>query len=210
MRFSATVILTGMIAFSLLLPGCARPPFEEIKNAQAAIDSAKAVGAEKYASVDYVMACDSLKTGVTIMNKQKPWILFGNSFERTKKCLVQAVQCATNARIKAITEKNRIKAKADSIEAVVSASLFEIKKTVTHLKMKKDDLKIVLSKIAQADSLLTAVHKHSTLEDYGTQKSLGFGAMVTIDTLQVLLKNSEATSKSKGKNQKHIGLAKRT
>ncbi len=207
MRISTTSIFAGMISFSLLFSGCAKPPFKEINAAQAAIDSASAVGAEKYAAVDYVMACDSLKTAVSIMNKQKPWILFGNSFDRTKQCLKQSVQYATRARIKAITEKNRIKLKADSISSVVFASLLEIKETAKRLNLKKDELQALTAKIAITDSLAVLIKKHSSLEDFGMQKSLAVAAMVSIDTIQNVIKSSAANAQSKNSRKAvHVAL----
>jgi hypothetical protein len=44
----------------LLTAGCSEPPQKEIDQAQAALDSAKAAGADRYASTEYVAAVSSL------------------------------------------------------------------------------------------------------------------------------------------------------
>src|SRR5262249_38093782 len=49
------------LLFALLLPGCSEPPQKEIDQAQAAIDSARTAGADRYAADEFTAATTALQ-----------------------------------------------------------------------------------------------------------------------------------------------------
>ena len=85
----------------LLSAGCAEPPSKEMNQAQGAIDAARAAGADRFASAEFVAATDALKRSeeaVTARDYRQALNHAIDSRERANNAAKQAVEGRANAR----------------------------------------------------------------------------------------------------------------
>ena len=85
----------------VLSTGCAEPPNKEINQAQGAIDAARAAGADRFASAEFIAATDALKRSeeaVTAGDYRQALSHAIDSRERAQSAAKMAVEGRANAR----------------------------------------------------------------------------------------------------------------
>lgn len=153
-------IFAGLMVL-LFLAGCAAPPNQQIADAQAALEKARAGGAEKYASADYTKAKDVLAEALTFNKKA-----FYFEAERSAK---EAQEAAKKAEETAAKNKAQAKLEAGFEVQALESSITTIKGMIANAK--KDgasdkDLAEVNELLKQAEEILTEVKTQMTQEFY--------------------------------------------
>jgi hypothetical protein len=90
LRTFITIAFSGIISLSFIFsPGCAKPPMQEIENAEHALSQAKKKEADRYMQEDYRKAEDALKRAKSLVLQKK--------YKEAKSAAEQAVAVALQA-----------------------------------------------------------------------------------------------------------------
>src|SRR3954470_6838705 len=96
-----------LLATLLVLPACGAPPNKELNQAQGALDTAKAAGAQQYAPAEYQTAADSLKAANEAVNQRDYRLALSNALDSRERAQNAARQAAeTRARVRSEVERS--------------------------------------------------------------------------------------------------------
>jgi Domain of unknown function (DUF4398) len=120
-------LLSLAVTAALAVAGCGDPPDKEIEQAQGAIDTAKAAGADQYAQTEFAAAEDALKRAHEAVAQRDYRLALNNALDARERALAAAKESAdrkTTARgdaerelLDAMTALNEMHAKARGAEA---------------------------------------------------------------------------------------------
>jgi hypothetical protein len=124
MRRASVFLFAVVVGISLMMVGCSKEPLHELAVAKAALDSAKAYQADKYAAPEYSAVQDSLAAAIAEIQKQKT---SGHNFTNAKKTLVSVKTAAAQLKSKAAEGKAIAQGDADNAIAKLNSSIAEAK-----------------------------------------------------------------------------------
>ena len=153
-KYGMLSALILMVAATLLLTGCQKPPEDVMQSTQASIDAAKQGEAEKYAQTELAAAMATMDQAKQEMEAQKAkWM---PNYDHAKELLNQAKTQADQAKDAAVAGKDKAKTEAQAAisEAKAMADQTEAAlKTAPKGKGTKADLEMMNNEIQVSDSL---------------------------------------------------------
>lgn len=153
-------VLAGIMVLALLA-GCSAPPNQKIADAQAALEKARAGGAEKYAQADYTKAKDLLGEALTFNKKA--------FYFEAERSAGQAQEAAKKAEETAAKNKAQAKLEAGFEVQALESSITTIKGMLANAKKEgasDKDLAEVNELLKQAEEILADVKTQMTQEFY--------------------------------------------
>tara|TARA_R110002050_G_scaffold92358_1_gene193335 strand:- start:85825 stop:86472 length:648 start_codon:yes stop_codon:yes gene_type:complete len=120
MKTKITLVLTA-VSLAVLFSGCGKVPQSELEAANAAIEQAKAIGADVYVPADFVALQDSMRA-VTEHVEVKKGKLFA-SYGTEKNQLVEITGMAAATQEKAESRKQEVKLEIETVQAEVASIL---------------------------------------------------------------------------------------
>ncbi len=161
------------LSVAVLFSSCGKAPQAEIDAASAAIEAAKAAGADVYVAEDFAALQDSMMAVNENVEAQNAK-LFKN-FSKVKEQLVVVNQMAVETKAKAETRKAEVKQEIETLQAEVSSLLLQNNELVAQapkgkegaaaLEAIKSDLSLIetslgeVATLATADNLIPALDK---------------------------------------------------
>jgi hypothetical protein len=109
--------LLSLALLAALAPACADPPAKEMQEAQAAIDAAKAAGADEYAAADFTAAQEALKEANDAVDQRDYRLALNHALDARER--------AQNATKDATDRKAAARIDSDREVAATSAALGE-------------------------------------------------------------------------------------
>jgi hypothetical protein len=103
-RPAAGVLATVVCA--LVTASCAQPPDREMQQAEGAIEAARAAGADRYASIEFVAAVDALKRSQEAVAQRDYRLALNHALDSRERAQTAAKE-ATDAKAAAHTEADR-------------------------------------------------------------------------------------------------------
>jgi hypothetical protein len=164
----------------LLSAGCAEPPSKEMNQAQGAIDAARAAGADRFASTEFVAATDALKKSeeaVAAGDYRQALSHAIDSRERAQSAAKQAVEGRANAR-----------GQAERAISEVATLLTQAQAQLANLPATRP-LRAPRATVANAEKMLQEARAALATEDYTRVSTALNGAAAE---LQAALKQIEA------------------
>lgn len=147
---------------AILLSSCGSVPQKEIDAAQAALDSAKTIGAEIYASEDFVELQDSLTAILAQIQEEKSG-LFANYDSITLQLgyiSAQAGEVANQTEAKKVELTSQIQSTIAEVKTLINTNkqiiLEAPKVNGSDLQSIQQELSSIESAVAETDSLLTS------------------------------------------------------
>ena len=163
--FAACVV----VAFSLMMIGCAKEPTQELSAAKAAVASAKAAQADKYVAQEFAAVQDSLTAAENEIAKQNAAAAFSRNYDKAKATLANVMSLAAPLNAKAIEEKAKVQTEADNAIAKLTASVSEAKALVKKAPKGKGGKALFEAKakeIAEAEGSLADAQSLKTGGDF--------------------------------------------
>ncbi|HOX26924.1 MAG TPA: hypothetical protein PLL30_14185 [Candidatus Krumholzibacteria bacterium] len=154
-------ILAGLLI--LALSGCADAPAEKIQATQAALDSAKAAAAEKYASASWMQAQDMMNQAQAELQAQEKKLGLFRSYGKSEELLAAAQLQAEKAAQEAVAAKE---AARQATVSALEAARTELQATVDLLATAprgKDTKAEIESMQQELASLATVLDQAATL-----------------------------------------------
>ncbi len=167
-------LLAGLVTLGLItvLAGCSKMPKAEMDAAKAAIDQAKAAGADMYLPADFAAVQDSLNMITEKIEKQKSGLFhnFGNAKIQLDSLTVMAKRVQDNTEIR----KNQVKQETQTTLADVKLLLEQNKVLLSEapkgkegtaaLQAIKADISIIESAVTEANAMMAKGDYLTTLD----------------------------------------------
>ena len=137
------LLLSLAVIAALAVAACGDPPEKEIQQAQGAIDTARAAGADQYAQSEFAAAEDALKRAHEAVVQRDYRLALNNALDARERALAAAKESAdrkTTARadaerelLDAMTALNEMHTKARAAEAnhLPAKTLLSVRKVIT-------------------------------------------------------------------------------
>jgi hypothetical protein len=109
MKRNLVIKIMTFAAVALLFTSCAKAPEQDIANAKAAIEAAKAAEANRYVPAEFVAAQDSLNAALTLVENQKSKFALFRKYGEAKTALANVVILADKSKEDAGIRKEEIK-----------------------------------------------------------------------------------------------------
>ena len=165
---TAAVLLTSLALVAL---GCAKPPDQEMQQAQSAMEVAKTAGAETYAAESLGKAQDVLSQAQAEVQAQQGKMF--KSYAKAKELLAQAKTAADQAAADATTAKAQMKSDAEAALNAAKTALDSATQAVATAPASKDrkaDLEAMQSDLATLKTLIGEADSAMASEDYAGAK----------------------------------------
>lgn len=193
MKNYSVVASISVALFSLFILGCAKAPDQELKNANASLDSALTVQADKYAAVEFASAKDSRDGAVAEIAKQNAASPLKKNYAKAKSMLASATIAAYNAKNKAVEGKKQVAAEVNIELTNANTLLTEVKDLIDKLPKGKANVETMKAEVTAAETLLGEAQTANGTGDYMTARDKANNCISNLDTL----KNTVAAARAK-------------
>lgn len=194
------------VGFSLVMMGCAQEPKQELAIARAALDSAKAVQAEKYAARDFAALQDSLNAAIAEIQKQKVSSMLSRNYNKAKVALISVTALAGPLKAKAAGELAKAKAEADNAIAKLNSSIADAKFLLGKLsKNTKIKAKVEAKKkaLAAVETTVAAIQKLRADGDFSAAIDKANAGVAKVESMKEKIKTmSVKYSKAKSRRRR--------
>ena len=167
-------LLAGLVTLGLItvLAGCSKMPKAEMDAAKAAIDQAKAAGADMYLPADFAAVQDSLNMITEKIEKQKSGLFhnFGNAKIQLDSLTVMAKRVQDNTEIRKNQVKQEIQATLADVKLLLEQNKVLLseapkgKEGTAALQAIKADISTIESSVTEANAMLAKGDYLTTLD----------------------------------------------
>jgi hypothetical protein len=152
--YKKIAVVFAVIAL-LVFIGCAKPPEQDIQNANTAMDAAKAAEAEEYVPDSYQVAMDTLNAANAAKQEADGKFALFRSYSKAKALYVSAAALANKAAEDAAAEKERVKEEVTGLLTQAKAVLDTANAALAKApkgKGSKADIELIKNDLAAAQA----------------------------------------------------------
>jgi DNA repair exonuclease SbcCD ATPase subunit len=187
LKLNVFILISTVLAF--MIWGCGgEVPQQEIDAAKAAIESAKAAGADQYVPDKFNEAKRKLDNALSEVEKQKD-AMFGN-FDEAKKMLAEVQTLAKEAADAVPAKKEEVKAQAENLLAQIPEAIKATKKMMYKKPRGKEGMaaiKMIKNELKQAEDSIPEIKAALDNGEYLQAKNKAQAIMDKINSLQAEL-----------------------
>jgi hypothetical protein len=173
-----------MLAFVV---SCAKAPQEAIDAANAALQAAKTVEADRYAAAEYNAAKDSLDAATAEVEKQNSKFALFRNYGDASRMLQSAVNAANAAAAAAATNKEQVKVEAEQLVSQAQAAVAEVKKLMARAPRGKEGraaLELIQSDVNAVETQLSEAGAAMTSGDFLTARDKSKAALDKLNSIK--------------------------
>lgn len=190
-------LTTGLIALSLmvLLASCAKEPSEQINAAKAALDSTKALEADRYVPEEYTALQDSLNAALAMVEEQNSKFALTRNYDEVQKALEDVVTMSNQTRQNAVIRKDETRTEVQQTLAEVKAALEESKDLIAAAPKGKEGraaLAEIQNELTVVESSMNEVTVLINNGDYLTARDKANAGLAKVQSLNEELKGAIA------------------
>ncbi len=158
-----TLVLTAA-SIAVLFTSCGKVPQLELDAAHAAIEQAKAIGADVYASADFVVLQDSMRSVTEQMEVKKGKLFASYGTEKTQLAEITGMAAATESKTEA--RKQEVKLEIETVQAEVTSVVAQNAELLTQapkgkegaaaLEAIKSENSLIETSVAEVDALIVS------------------------------------------------------
>lgn len=182
-------------AVMMLTTSCAKLPQEELDAANASVEAAKAVEAQRYLAADFNALQDSLNKAMTMIETQKSKFSLFRSYKDAKALLVTVTTMATTLKDDAIVRKEEVKNEVQATLTETNTLIAEVKTLITKAPRGKEGkaaLEAIQTDLAGVEAALTEVATLVNNGDYLTAQEKVNAAKEKTNSLKAELEEAIA------------------
>lgn len=190
--------LVGIGSIMMLTTSCAKMPQEELDAANAAVEAAKSVEAQRYLAADFNALQDSLNKAMTMIETQKSKFSLFRSYKDAKALLTEVTAMAGTLKDNAIIRKEEVKNEVQATLAETNTLITEVKTLITKAPRGKEGkaaLEAIQTDLAGVETALTEVETLVTNGDYMTAQEKVNAAKEKTNSLKAELEEAIAKTK---------------
>src|SRR4030042_4119823 len=109
MSVKSLLTFVAVVLVMAFMVGCAKPPQADLDAAKAALEAAKAVGADRYVANIFNAAQDSLNAASTEIEAQNSKFALGRNYKKAQALLAAVTRLANEAKDKTEDGKEEVK-----------------------------------------------------------------------------------------------------
>lgn len=195
MKKSLFLMLVVVGAVMMLTTSCAKLPQEELDAANASVEAAKAVEAQRYLAADFNALQDSLNKAMTMIETQKSKFSLFRSYKDAKALLVTVTTMATTLKDDAIVRKEEVKNEVQATLTETNTLIAEVKTLITKAPRGKEGkaaLEAIQTDLAGVEAALTEVATLVNNGDYLTAQEKVNAAKEKTNSLKAELEEAIA------------------
>lgn len=171
MKFNRSTGLMAslLVATTLFVTACAKPPQEELTAAQAALDQARAAQAETYAPETWRAANDSLQAANAEIQAQASKFALFRKYDRANNLITASQSAAAKASQDAVVNKEAARNAANEALTMAVAMVDSAKVMLDKAPVGKDnraDVEMMKADLTGAETNLEQVRTAIAQEDY--------------------------------------------
>jgi len=167
---SKTFLAVVALLFTLaLIAGCAKAPQEVVDSAKAAVEAARAEGADRYLPELFNAAQDSLNAAMAEVEAQNSKFALTRNYDRATALLNAALTAANSAKDGVAAKKEEVKAEAQNLLTSAQAAVEETKKLLPKASKGKDEraaLEQIQTELSGAEASLAEANNALTSGDF--------------------------------------------
>jgi len=198
MKKSFLTLLVVVGAVMMLTTSCAKLPQEELYAANASIEAAKAVEAQRYLPADFNALQDSMNKATTMIEAQKSKFSLMRSYKDAKALLVTVSTMAVTLKDDAIVKKEEVKNEVQTALTETTALVAEVKTLISKAPRGKEGkaaLEAIQTDLAGVEVALTEVATLVDNGDYMTAQEKVNAAKEKTNSLKAELEEAIAKTK---------------
>ncbi|MBE0647178.1 MAG: hypothetical protein IH596_05270 [Bacteroidales bacterium] len=196
--FLSMLVVVG--AVMMLTTSCAKLPQEELDAANASVEAAKAVEAQRYLAADFNALQDSLNKAMTMIETQKSKFSMMRSYKDAKALLVTVTTMAATLKDDAIVKKEEVKIEVQNALVETNSLVAEVKLLIAKAPRGKEGkaaLEAIQTDLAGVEATLTEVATLIDNGDYMTAQEKVSAAKEKTNSLKAELEEAIAKTKRK-------------
>ncbi len=200
MKKSFLTLLVVVGAVMMLTTSCAKLPQEELDAANASVEAAKAVEAQRYLPADFNALQDSLNKAMTMIETQKSKFSMMRSYKDAKALLVTVTTMAATLKDDAIVKKEEVKIEVQNALVETNNLVAEVKLLIAKAPRGKEGkaaLEAIQTDLAGVEATLAEVATLIDNSDYMTAQEKVTAAKAKLESLKLEL--NEAIAKTRRK-----------
>lgn len=201
MRTRKLLLASSLLVLAVVFAGCAKPPEQEMKDAQAAIDDARNTAqADKWASSEFAAAKASLDAANAEVEAQNQRFAMMRNYDAAKEKFAQAKADADKAKQAAVANKEAAKNDADQKLQEATTAIQAARDALSKAPVTKDtraDIQLFTSDLDGLDQSLGEVRNMIASEDYTNASSRA--AAISQQANDIATKLTEAAEKAASK-----------
>ena len=176
----------------VVLPACAEPPNKEINQAQGALDTARAAGAEQYAPQEYRAAADALKAANDAVTQRDYRLALNNALDSRERAQ-NAARTAAETRARVRGEVERAMAEVAALLAQANARVA----TAAKSRSPRRTLREAQQLLARVNDDVQKAGAAMNAEDYAPAQPALIGIKERLGRVMYLLDQPQATQSSR-------------
>ena len=198
MKRNLFLLLMGFGAIMMLTTSCAKLPQEDLDSANASIEAAKAVEANRYLPAEFNALQDSMNTVLTLIEEQKSKFSLFRSYKEVKTKLASVNTLAIALKDQAVVRKEEVKVEVQNTLTETTALIEEVKTLIGKAPRGKEGraaLEAIQTDLAGVESALTEVSTLVNNNDYMTAQEKVNAAKAKTESLKLELEEAIAKTK---------------
>lgn len=201
MRTKKLVLAGSLLVLGVVFAGCAKPPEQEVKDAQATLDEARTMAqADKWAPSEYQGAKSSLDAANQEVEAQNQRFALMRNYDKAKQMLEGAKGDAGKAKQAAIAAKEAAKQEANQKLQEATAAITAAQEALKNAPVTKDtkaDIQLFTSDLDGLNQSIGEVNNMISSEDYKGASSKA--SALTQQANDIAAKLTEAAEKAAAK-----------
>ncbi|HEY3175445.1 MAG TPA: hypothetical protein VGK94_06735 [Candidatus Polarisedimenticolia bacterium] len=204
MRTKKLVLAGSLLVLAVVFAGCAKPPEQEIKDAQATLDDARNTAqADKWAPSEYQAAKSSLDAATQEIETQGQRFALMRNYDKAKQLLETAKADAGKSKQAAVAAKEAAKQEANQKLQEATAAIAAAQEALKNAPVTKDtkaDIQLFTSDLDGLNQSIGDVNNMISSEDYKGASSKA--AALTQQANDIAAKLNEAAEKAAARRGK--------
>ncbi|OGH56562.1 MAG: hypothetical protein A3I06_08825, partial [Candidatus Lindowbacteria bacterium RIFCSPLOWO2_02_FULL_62_12] len=185
---------------SLLFAGCAKPPEQDMAQADEAMQAAMAAQAEVYAQTDHALAQDALSKAQAEVEAQKAKFALFRNYGEAKSLFAAAIDQSNKAKEAAIVNKEAVKNEATTLIAEAKTAVDDAAKALKSAPRGKDtkaEIDAMNADLASLQGMLPELDNAMAAEQYMDARNKA--TSVKEKAMSIKTEVDEAKAKMKGR-----------
>jgi hypothetical protein len=198
------VLASSLLVLAVVFAGCAKPPEQEMKDSQAALDESRNTAqADKWAPSEYQAAKSSFDAANQEVEAQNQRFALMRNYDKAKQMLETAKADAAKAKTSAVANKEAAKLEASQKLQEATAAIAAAREGLKGAPVTKDtkaDIQLFTSDLDGLDQSIGDVNNMISSEDFKGASSKAAG--ITQQANDIAAKLNEAAAKAAAKKGK--------
>lgn len=167
MKRTISVVGLSFLFVIVVLSSCTKAPQDELNAAKAALDTAKAAGADQYLPERYNALTDSLNAAIAEIETQNSKFFLTRNYNRAKALLTETTQRAGTLKDDAVAKKQEVQAEVTKLLADIKNEIAQTRQLIAKAPRGKEGRAALQAMESEINVVETSINEASQLLNSG-------------------------------------------